>query len=56
MKSKTSFEKGRVRRDLDMVTSGTYMKLYSVKRYSKTLPPSQAGMLWKSIFKNELGM
>ena len=56
MKSKTSFEKGRVRRGLDMVTSGTYMKLYSVKRYSKTLPPSQAGMLWKSIFKNELGM
>ena len=56
MKRKTSFEKGRVRRGLDMVTSGTYMKLYSVKRYSKTLPPSQAGMLWKSIFKNELGM
>ena len=50
MKSKTSFENGRVRRGLDMVTGGTYMKLYSIKRYSKTLPLSQTGMLWKSIF------
>ena len=41
MKNKTSFEKGRVRRGLDMVTitSRTYMKLYSIKKYSKTLAP-----------------
>ena len=39
MKNKTSFEKGRVRRGLDMVTSRTYIKLYSTKKYSKTLAP-----------------
>ena len=39
MKNKTSFEKGRVRRGLDMVTSRTYIKLYSIKKYSKTLAP-----------------
>ena len=32
MKNKTYFEKGRVRRSTDMVTGGTYMKLYSKKK------------------------
>ena len=38
-KNKTFFEKGRVRLGLDMVTSGTYMKLYSIKKYSKNAGP-----------------
>ena len=50
MKSKTSFEKGRVRRGLDMVTGGTYMKLYSIKKYSKTFAPLQTGMWWRNLF------
>ena len=44
MKNITSFEKGRVRRGLDMVTGGTYMNLYSIKKYSKTLAPLQTGI------------
>ena len=50
MKNKTSLEKGRVRRGVDMVTGVTYMKLYSIKKYSKTLAPLQTGMCWKNIF------
>ena len=34
MKNKTYFEKRRVRRSTDMVTGGTYMKLYSKKKKS----------------------
>ena len=44
MKTKTFFEKRRVRRGFGMVTGGTYMKLYSIKKYSKILAPLQTGM------------
>ena len=50
MKNKTSFEKGRVRRGLDMFTGGTYMKLYSMKKYSKTLASLKTGMWWRNVF------
>ena len=49
MKNKTSFEKGRLRRGLNMITGGTYMKLYSIKRYSKTLAPLQTGVWWRGL-------
>ena len=38
-KIKLFFEKGKVRRGLDMATGGTYMKLYSIKIYSKNAGP-----------------
>ena len=50
MKNKTSFEKGKVRHGLDMVAGGTYMKLYSIKKYSKTLAPLQTGMWGRNLF------
>ena len=50
MKNKTSLEKGSVRLGLDMVIGGTYIKLYSIKKYSKTLAPLQAGAWWENIF------
>ena len=50
IKNKTSFGKGRVRRGLEMVTGGTYMKLYSIKKYSKTLAPLQTGMWRRNLF------
>ena len=50
MKNKTYFEKGRVRRGLDIVTGGTYMKLYFIKKHSKTLAPLQTRMWWKKHF------
>ena len=58
MKNKTYFEKGRVRRGTDMVTGGTYMKLYSKKKekYSRALAPLQTGMGWKKHFLNESGV
>ena len=59
MKNKTYFEKGRVRRSTDMVTGGTYMKLYSKKKkekYSRALAPLQTGMGWKKHFLNESGV
>ena len=49
MKNKTSFEKGRLRRGLNMITGGTYMKLYSIKRYSKMLAPLQTGVWWRGL-------
>ena len=50
MKNKTSLKKGRVRRGLDVVTGGTYMKLYSVKKYSKMIAPLQTGIWWRNLF------
>ena len=49
-KNKTFFEKGRVRRGIDMVTGGTYMKLYYIKKYSNKLAPLQTGMWWRNLF------
>ena len=43
MKNKTSFEKGMVRRGLDMVTGRRYMALHSIKKYSKALASLQIG-------------
>ena len=50
IKTKTSLEKGSVRRDLDMVTSWTNTKLYSIKKYSKTLALLQTRMWWRDLF------
>ena len=54
MKNKTSFGKERVTRGLDMVTGWTYMKLYSIKKYPKTISPLQTGMWWKNLFKKRV--
>ena len=35
MKNKTSFEKGRVRPGLDILTGETYTKIHSIKGFSK---------------------
>ena len=35
MKNKTSFEKGKVRPDLDRLTGGTYTRIHSIKGLSK---------------------
>ena len=38
-----------------MLTGGTYMSLYSIKKYSKVLAPLQTGTWWRDLFlKNEL--
>ena len=50
MKNKTSFEKGKVWPGLDRLTSGTYTRIHSMKKYSKTLAPLQTGVWWKHLF------
>ena len=37
MKNKTSFEKGKVRIGLDMLTGGTYTRIHSIKGLSKKM-------------------
>ena len=49
-KNKTFFQKGRVRSGIDMVTGGTYIKLYYIKKYSNTLAPLQTWMWWRNLF------
>ena len=43
MKNTILFFKGKTRFSLDILTGGTHMRPYSIKKYSKTLAPSQAG-------------
>ena len=35
MKNKTSFEKGKARPGVDILTGGTYKRIHSIKRLSK---------------------
>ena len=42
-KNKTSLEKGKIRRDLDIITGGGYTRIHSMSKYSKTLDPIQTG-------------
>ena len=53
MKNKTSFEKGKLRRGLDMLTGGTYTRIYSIKWLSKkeALASLQTWMWWRNLFK-----
>ena len=51
MNNKTSFENGKVRRSLDMVTGGTYMKHYSIKSIKKLWPHYQLRCGEKTFFK-----
>ena len=44
-----SFEKGRVRPGLDMLTGGTCMRLHSIEKYSKTLDSLQTGAWCRSL-------
>ena len=39
MKNKTSFEKRKIRRDLDIIIGGGYRRIHSMSKYSKTLDP-----------------
>ena len=48
-KNKTSLEKGKIRRGLDIVTSGGYTRIHSMSKYSKTLDPIQTGAWWRSL-------
>ena len=50
MKNFAFFFKGDTRFGLDMLTGGTYMKLCSIKKYSKTLAPLQTGAWWRHPF------
>ena len=50
MKYKTSFEKGLVRPGLDILTGGTYRRIHSIKKYSKTFSPLQTGVWWRNLF------
>ena len=43
MKNATSSEKGKVRPNLDSFTGGTYTRIHSIKKYSKTLDTLQIG-------------
>ena len=49
MKNKTSFEKGKIRRGLDIITGGGYTRIHSMSKYSKTLDPIQTDMWWRSL-------
>ena len=55
IKNKASFEKEKARPGLDRLTAGTYTRIHSIKKYSKTLAPLQTGMCWRGLFKNGLG-
>ena len=48
-KNKTSLEKGKIRRGLDIVTRGGYTRIHSMTKYSKTLDPIQTGAWWRSL-------
>ena len=51
MKNKTSFEKGKARPGLDIITGGTYTRIHSIKGFSKkTLAPLQTGVWWRDLF------
>ena len=51
MKNKTSFEKDMVRHGLDRLTGGTYMRIHSIKRFSRKemFTPLQTGMWWRDL-------
>ena len=51
MKNKTSFEKGKVRPGLDILTRGTYTRIHSIKGLSKkeTFTPLQTGVRWRDL-------
>ena len=49
LKNMTSFEKGRVRPGLDIITGGGYKRIHSIEKYSKTLDPLQTGAWWRSF-------
>ena len=49
MKNFALFFKGNTRFGLDMLTGGTYMKLYSIKKYSKTFAPLLTGVWWRDL-------
>ena len=48
-KNKTSLEKEKIRRGLDIITGGGYTRIYSMSKYSKTLGPIQTGAWWRSL-------
>ena len=56
MKNKTSFEKGRLRPSLDILTEGTYTRIHSIKGLSKKrrLLHYKLGYGGGTFFKNEL--
>ena len=54
MKNGTSTEKGKVRSGLDRLTGGTYMRIHSIKKYSKTLDSLQTGVWWRYLFKKRV--
>ena len=56
MKNFVLFYKENTWFGLDMLTGGTYMRLYSIKKYSKMLASSQTGAWWGDLFQNGLGV
>ena len=51
MKNKTSFEKGKARPGLDILTGGAYTRIHSIKGLSKkeTFAPLQTGVWWRDL-------
>ena len=54
MKNATSSEKGKVRPDLDRLTGGTYTRIHSMTKYSRTLDPLQTGAWWRYLFQKQV--
>ena len=51
MTNKTSFEKGKARPDLDILTGGTYTRINSINEFSKkeTFAPLQTDVWWRNL-------
>ena len=57
MKNKTSFEKGKARPGLDILTGGTYTRIHSKKRFSKkNVGPVTNWCVVERPFLNGLGV
>ena len=54
MKNATSSEKGKVRPGLDRLTGGTYTRIHSMTKYSRTLDPLQTGAWWRYLFQKQV--
>ena len=52
MKNKTSFEKGKTRPGLDILTGGTNTRIHSIKGLSKkkTFTSLKTGVWWRDLF------
>ena len=52
IKNKTSFEKGKARRGLEILAGGTYTRIHSIKKIPEkiTFAPLQTRVWWRDFF------